>query len=53
MPILSRCTVPGCSTLTIGPRCLDHDLRVAAPSKRDTAKQLSTGERRTPALTTR
>lgn len=27
MPILTRCTVTGCRTLTIGEVCLAHDLR--------------------------
>ena len=25
MPIVTRCTVPGCETLTLGPLCLEHD----------------------------
>jgi hypothetical protein len=25
MPIVTQCTTPGCETLTIGPRCVEHD----------------------------
>lgn len=27
MPIVTRCTVDGCDTLTIGPLCVDHELK--------------------------
>jgi hypothetical protein len=26
MPIVSRCSAPGCNTLTIGPWCIAHDV---------------------------
>jgi hypothetical protein len=28
MPILGTCTVPGCTTVTIGPLCVAHDMIV-------------------------
>ena len=28
MPMVTRCTVPGCETLTMGPLCVEHDLPV-------------------------
>jgi hypothetical protein len=27
MPIVTRCTVDGCETLTIGPLCVDHEMK--------------------------
>ena len=27
MPIVTRCTVDGCETLTIGPVCVDHEMK--------------------------
>jgi len=27
MPIVTRCTVHGCETLTIGPLCVDHEMK--------------------------
>ena len=26
MPIVTKCTAPGCETLTMGPLCLEHEL---------------------------
>lgn len=26
MPIATQCLEPGCKTMTIGPRCIEHDL---------------------------
>lgn len=34
MPIVTQCTVPGCSTLTIGPLCLEHDVRTVPVDRR-------------------
>jgi hypothetical protein len=31
MPIVTRCTVLGCKTMTIGPLCIDHDVRIPRP----------------------
>jgi hypothetical protein len=28
MPIVTQCTAPGCETLTMGPLCVEHDIRV-------------------------
>jgi hypothetical protein len=28
MPIVMRCTAPGCETLTMGPLCVEHDVPV-------------------------
>ena len=28
-PLLSRCPVPGCGTVTMGGTCVDHDVPVA------------------------
>ena len=25
MPIVTKCTAPGCETLTMGPLCIEHD----------------------------
>lgn len=25
MPIVTKCTAPGCETLTLGPLCIEHD----------------------------
>ena len=30
MPIVTKCTAPGCETLTMGPLCLDHELALQA-----------------------
>jgi hypothetical protein len=27
MPIISQCSAPGCSILTIGPFCIEHERR--------------------------
>jgi hypothetical protein len=26
MPMVTRCTAPGCETLTMGPLCMEHDV---------------------------
>ena len=30
MPIVTKCTAPGCETLTMGPLCVDHELALQA-----------------------
>jgi hypothetical protein len=30
MPIVTKCTAPGCETLTMGPLCLEHELALQA-----------------------
>jgi hypothetical protein len=30
MPIVTKCTAPGCETLTMGPLCLEHELALRA-----------------------
>ena len=30
MPIVTKCTAPGCETLTMGPLCVDHEQTVQA-----------------------
>jgi hypothetical protein len=30
MPIVTKCTAPGCETLTMGPLCLDHEQALQA-----------------------
>lgn len=30
MPIVTKCTVPGCETLTMGPTCVDHEQALQA-----------------------
>jgi hypothetical protein len=34
MPIVTPCTYQGCSTLTIGPRCIEHEARIESPMTR-------------------
>jgi hypothetical protein len=51
MPLVHPCAQPGCGTLTMGDRCLEHELlarkrlttRIAARSKRFKAPAIAVG----------
>ncbi|HEV8463090.1 MAG TPA: hypothetical protein VGQ38_20555 [Gaiellaceae bacterium] len=38
MPIVTECTHEGCSTLTIGPTCIEHEARIETPKIRRRAR---------------
>ena len=50
MPIVTKCSAPGCETLTIGPVCIEHDVASARVFVRGRPwKRSSTVPRQAPA----
>jgi len=48
MPLVHQCREPGCGTLTMGDRCLEHEL--AAADRRSARVRSAAGRLRGPAL---
>ncbi len=62
--MLATCSVPGCTTFTIGQRCVEHDVRDARPFVRgrpylgaaapeETLRRAAAGERTVASTSTR